>query len=365
MRLVRGRAEVSVLTTTKLTPDKAAPQGLSLRKKAVFLGANAVVGFALVELVARCLLPAPLEWKEHPSRFLKPDAARGWSLIPGAQDFTVDKPVSVNQDGFRDRDFTVEKPAGTFRIACVGDSYTFGWGVNVEDSFPKQLEQSLGKKRPVEVLNFGVMGYNADQCRVTLEQVALKYQPDLVIYSFYWDDLLPVRHDPKTSPAAIKDESGSPLRRALRSSRAVFAAVQELKTLGGTLFPPRTRFYRCYNALLEGDGDAFSDLWEEEVRQICLMREDAAKIGAKLVVIAWPLEAQALGVAPQCHFEKQAARACGAAGVPCIPLLEPLRNLAKEGKNPYLPYEQHPTPEGYARSVAVIERALVDQGLIP
>src|SRR5579883_3140779 len=347
MRLVRGRAEVSVLTTTKLTPDKAAPQGLSLRKKAVFLGANAVVGFALVELVARCLLPAPLEWKEHPSRFLKPDAARGWSLIPGA------------------RDFTVEKPAGTFRIACVGDSYTFGWGVNVEDSFPKQLEQSLGKKRPVEVLNFGVMGYNADQCRVTLEQVALKYQPDLVIYSFYWDDLLPVRHDPKTSPAAIKDESGSPLRRALRSSRAVFAAVQELKTLGGTLFPPRTRFYRCYNALLEGDGDAFSDLWEEEVRQICLMREDAAKIGAKLVVIAWPLEAQALGVAPQCHFEKQAARACGAAGVPCIPLLEPLRNLAKEGKNPYLPYEQHPTPEGYARSVAVIERALVDQGLIP
>jgi len=348
-----------LLRPMPLAPDMP-PSKLSFRKKTMFLGANAVAGLALVELVARALLPAPLEWKEHPSRFLRPDPERGWSLIPGARDFTVDKPVAINQDGFRDRDFALERPAGTTRIACVGDSYTFGWGVNVEDSFPKQLERSLGKRGPVEVLNLGVMGYNAEQCRVTLENVAMKYKPDLVLYSFYWDDLLPTRAGATT----IREESGSPFRRALRNSRAIFAAVQEAKTLEAVFCPPKTRFYRCYGALLTGE-DAFPDLWAGETKQICMMRDDAAKIGARFAVLVWPLEAQALGSAPDCRFEKQAARACEAAGVPCIPLLEPLRTLAREGTNPYLPYEQHPTPKGYARAVATIERALLEKGLVP
>jgi len=130
-------------------PDLRAPRApLPLRKKALFTAAIGVVGLLTIELAARVLVPAPLEWREHPSRILQFDAVRGWSLRPNAQDFTVDKPVRVNAAGFRDREFPVARAPGVARIACVGDSYTYGWGVELDASYPKQLERRLGGQAP-------------------------------------------------------------------------------------------------------------------------------------------------------------------------------------------------------------------------
>ena len=61
-------------------------------------------------------------------------------------------------------------PASAARIACVGDSYTYGWGVELDESYPKQLEKCLSSHAPREVLNFGVFGYNARQVEETLRQ---------------------------------------------------------------------------------------------------------------------------------------------------------------------------------------------------
>src|SRR5512134_166244 len=71
---------------------------------------------------------------------------------------------SINADGFRDREFPVERGAAA-RIVALGDSVTFGWGVPAEDAWPKQLERLLaadGGPDP-EVLNLGVGGYNTRQ----------------------------------------------------------------------------------------------------------------------------------------------------------------------------------------------------------
>src|SRR5947209_20240288 len=124
-------------------PDPASRRRVSLRAKTLFLGVNALLGLGLVEGTARLLVPAPLEWREHPTRILRYDPERAWALRPNADDFTVDKPTHINSDGFRDREFSPAKPAGTQRIVCVGDSYTYGWGVDVRDSYPKQLERAL------------------------------------------------------------------------------------------------------------------------------------------------------------------------------------------------------------------------------
>jgi len=40
-----------------------------------------------------------------------------------------DIPVEMNSHGFRQREVSMAKPASTFRIACLGDSRTFGLGV--------------------------------------------------------------------------------------------------------------------------------------------------------------------------------------------------------------------------------------------
>ena len=54
--------------------------------------------------------------------------------------------VNINKAGFRDYEYSVDKPEGVFRIAVLGDSLIFGFGVNLEDTFPKVLERMLKKE---------------------------------------------------------------------------------------------------------------------------------------------------------------------------------------------------------------------------
>ena len=49
--------------------------------------------------------------------------------------------VVFNSLGYRDYEFARIKPKGKFRILAVGDSQTFGIGINkLEDTFVKRLE---------------------------------------------------------------------------------------------------------------------------------------------------------------------------------------------------------------------------------
>ncbi len=99
----------------------------------------------------------------------------------------------VSADGLRGDETTVEKPAGVRRVAVLGDSIAFGYWVSDPDGFPRQLETMLnaggGDGERVEVLNFGVPGYNLDQEIETLRVRALPFSPDLVVVAFCLNDL--------------------------------------------------------------------------------------------------------------------------------------------------------------------------------
>ena len=59
-------------------------------------------------------------------------------------DFKVQ--VKINSKGLRDNEYPYEKPDDTYRILMLGDSFTFGYGVNIEDTMAKVLEENLNKK---------------------------------------------------------------------------------------------------------------------------------------------------------------------------------------------------------------------------
>jgi hypothetical protein len=66
----------------------------------------------------------------------------------------------VNRFGFRERDFQLEKPANVYRITVIGDSLTFGNGIEEQDRVSNLLEQRLNADQnrgnvDYEVLNFG------------------------------------------------------------------------------------------------------------------------------------------------------------------------------------------------------------------
>ncbi len=81
----------------------------------------------------------------------------------------------VNEDGFRGSPSVL--PAS---ISAIGDSLTFGWGVDSSDSWPAHLELLSGES----VYNFGVISYNIYQY-YSLAEAALQKGVDEIIIGFY------------------------------------------------------------------------------------------------------------------------------------------------------------------------------------
>lgn len=133
---------------------------------------------------------------EAPTRlsFDRHHPVRGWTLAPGLRDLPVfaGKRLSSNSRGLRGvREFATPKPAGVFRIAFFGDSFTFGEEVSDDETFAHQAERLLAAEDPaIEVLNFGIHGYGHDQMLLYLREALPLYQPDVVVLGYVSDDSL-------------------------------------------------------------------------------------------------------------------------------------------------------------------------------
>ena len=119
-----------------------------------------------------------------------------WASPPNLHDFRVETMFDGNVNTAAPRAFTVSTNShglrgaelaakGTRkRILAVGDSTTFGLGVNDEEAWPAQLEQLLNARGPepqYEVLNAGVTGYTAFQCLQYLLTRGFDLAPDLLV----------------------------------------------------------------------------------------------------------------------------------------------------------------------------------------
>jgi len=154
---------------------------------AVGLGLAALAAEALVVFTVGELPKFPRRVVEAPwgLRYNEPDAVYRHK----SADVTVT--FRINHQGMRSpRDYAYEKSPGVARIVSLGDSFTIGYEVDVQDCFSSVVERELrAEGRNVEVLNAGVSGFsNAEEC-LYLERELLKYDPELVIVSFYTNDL--------------------------------------------------------------------------------------------------------------------------------------------------------------------------------
>jgi lysophospholipase L1-like esterase len=99
--------------------------------------------------------------------------------------------VSLNSDGFRDREFTAAKPPGIIRIICIGDSWTFGTNVNQDQAYPQRLSALLKEDFPqtgIEVFNMGMMAYSSHEGLALWKQRVHALQPDFVIIGYAMND---------------------------------------------------------------------------------------------------------------------------------------------------------------------------------
>ena len=97
-----------------------------------------------------------------------------------------------NSAGWRDREHSVKKPKGTYRILGLGDSYLFGQGVRLEHICLARLEQMLNRASQgpaIETISMAVRGYNTVQECQVLRFLGMSYEPDLVILHFVLNDV--------------------------------------------------------------------------------------------------------------------------------------------------------------------------------
>jgi lysophospholipase L1-like esterase len=97
---------------------------------------------------------------------------------------------SSNSDGFRGREFTPKRP-GVIRVVCIGDSSTFGWGVDDEYTYPALLEARLnaaGGGQQYEVFNLAVPGFTSRHGLGVLRHYALELEADFFVFSFGAND---------------------------------------------------------------------------------------------------------------------------------------------------------------------------------
>ena len=109
-------------------------------------------------------------------------------LIPHSDVEFCGAPLHTNRWGMRDDDYDAEKPAGTVRIALLGDSHVMGMGVANHETFEAVLEERLNrafadeKGRRFELLNFAVTAYTLIQQVIVNEEKVPRFQPDAVFY---------------------------------------------------------------------------------------------------------------------------------------------------------------------------------------
>lgn len=97
----------------------------------------------------------------------------------------------TNSLGLRDDPMpSPAKPAGTYRILMLGDSFTLGYTVGREDLFVDLLERRyLAEGRPVDVVNAGTEGYSTDQEVAWYMAYGKDYDADLVVLLPYDNDV--------------------------------------------------------------------------------------------------------------------------------------------------------------------------------
>lgn len=158
----------------------------SLFKTTLLLVVGSLTAMVSGELFIRLLSPQRLD---NTLACFEPDSTLVFSMQKGYQtihsSFEFSVPVVLNSFGLRDYEVQPKSSRAT-RIIGLGDSFTFGNGVTLEQTFLKRLEACISTAaEPVEVINCGVPAYSPLQEHRFLQKYRSQLQPDVVLLAFF------------------------------------------------------------------------------------------------------------------------------------------------------------------------------------
>jgi hypothetical protein len=291
-------------------------------------------------------------------RIRYPTNPRGYFNANNAMDHTL------NSIGWRDDEHRAAKPAGTYRILGLGDSYLFGQGVKPQDRCLDQLATLIQQQTPqrkIEVLNAGQQAYNTAMEARVLKDCGVTYNPDLVILYFVPNDVEPDIYT-KNSKVEFFTEymTGSLATDWMSQHSEVWALFN--RSIGGRW---RGRAY-----IRESIGSFTSDpeKWATCQRGLDDIVATCRKSGIKLCVAAFPFFYQLDGDYPFQPIHDRLRQYCEEDGIPFFDLRDEYRSY--HGPELWVhPTDQHPNEQAHRIAAEATARFLAqhaqDFGLSP
>lgn len=162
---------------------------------------------------------------------------------------------TTNADTLNERlNYSVEKPARTYRVVTLGDSWTYGQFVSTPDNFSEKLEDLLNTQlscknfNAFEVINLGVPNYDVAYAYERFKIRGEKYNPDTVVWLFIPNDFTEIQelfyplsrsiyeelqqqtideaYDERQGYKGLRTSSGD-----IRAAMAALSAIEEIQSM--------------------------------------------------------------------------------------------------------------------------------------
>lgn len=328
-------------------------------------------------------------------RILRPDATLH---VEGHPDYTYD--IATLSLGFGDGGFRDDGLDGPVYAVAVGDSFTFGDGVSMDQTWVERLEASIGQ----EVVNEGVPGYSSIQNMRNLAAYSLPLEPQVVIWAFFNNDPADDwafqawlssgepswgawQREQLAEEAAQADEpveDSNRMRAFLAQTSRVFAVIDLAAQAADEPYQPyvdetldfRFKFSTVWSKYLNQDDERVQYGMELAQFNVLEGKRLADENGAALVLVLipfkeqvyWPIVSRYVDGAEDYDVDWMTDAMlvfCADNDLVCIDLLPGLRAHAEQGEQLYFRTDGHFNEAGHALAAQLIEDGLAAHDLLP
>lgn len=246
--------------------------------------------------------------------------------------------VAVNSLGFREREFPMEPAPNVYRVAVVGDSFTWGNGARTEDRLTDLLQKDCAG-RGCEVLNFGTPGNATPDNTSTLKNVVLGTRPDFVLLAWFTND--PEATAPPDRPPHFLPLLPWPtIERDLYGRSALFALMKIRWADLQLLFMRGDPYVAYMRKRFEDPHGTDAQEADTELRKFI---ETCKSRNIGVGIVLWPHLALDLGTTyPLDFLHQQVLATCADEHIPCVDL-RPAFAGVKDRRTLYSsPLDTHP-----------------------
>jgi len=357
---------------------------LALCESLIWVAPQQLLPPRLQELIKRMALSRSTDGMFIPDSELLFKIRPNYDEVVEHPDYRVRVKTNLNLDGIGFRGGSLGGPTWA---AAVGDSFTFGVGVEQQDTWVYLLAKGLSR----EIVNLGIPAQGPAQYTRVLKRYGLPLRPKVVFYSFYFNDLDATNRFYRMKRTLI------PVSRYLRHYSVFYNLVRDSRvavapapapSAGGAAQPiGDTRAVVAPAAPSAANDDAdqirrtlerqdrkFEHRWQLTVKELDAALRASQEAQIELVMLylpsRWEIHWEAIKARNRLadsldidRLRRTVVEYCGARRVACLDLTPVLKHAARQSKEIYFPIDGHWNKEGNRLVAEALKEFLTAKGL--